>query len=222
MSLGNIARRVLGRHFPRVGRAYRSLFVDLNKVAFSISPHIPMGAVIVDVGGGDGEPLNPLLSLRPDVTVKLIDPSSSVGQLIAPDFIQRVQLHPGMSMEDFSRRLGHRPEVILISDVVHHVPAEARRAFFMQLRTLAGGADDQVRIIIKDVEPGHLRSTLGLLADRYISGDRATSLVGRAAMCALVASAFGAAVTLVESDLMRVDSPNYALVFTYGGRGQAG
>ena len=92
---------------------------------------------------------------------------------------------------------------------------EERSAFCEELRTLVGGRSGRVRIIIKDVEPGYVRSLLGLLADRYISGDKKTSLVGRAALIRLVKSAFADAVDVTETDLFRVDRPNYALVFTY-------
>ena len=80
-SPGSLARRVLGRHFSVAGRIYRGLFVDLEEVARCLSPHIPAGAVVLDVGGGDGDPLNPLLRLRPDITVRLVDPSPEVGAL---------------------------------------------------------------------------------------------------------------------------------------------
>jgi SAM-dependent methyltransferase len=214
MTIGQLARRVLGRHFGTVGRLYRSLFVDLGAVARTTSPYVPASGVVLDVGGGDGELLNELLALRPDVTARLIDPSPRVGALLRDEFRARVELYPGTDMRSAPDRAWEDADVILISDVLHHVPPALRGQFMADLKTRVETEARRARIIIKDVEPGHLRATLGRLADRYVSGDPTVSLVGRAGVCALVHEAFGDRVATDESRLFGEDSPNYALVFT--------
>ena len=65
MALGSVVRRVLGPRLAHsVGCWYRSLFVDLDIVADCIAAAIPAGAHVLDVGGGDGVPLNFLLDRR--------------------------------------------------------------------------------------------------------------------------------------------------------------
>ena len=44
--------------------------------------------------------------------------------------------------------------VVLVADVLHHIPPESRAAFFADLRALVRDAGGQPRIIVKDVEPG--------------------------------------------------------------------
>jgi SAM-dependent methyltransferase len=212
MTVGRIARKIFGKYFYIPGNIYRSVFVDLRKVARSVSPHIPREAVIVDVGGGDGELLNHLLNLRNDIKIKVIDTSADIGKAVRKEYSGRIELYPATGMGEFSAETGHQPDVILISDVVHHIPKRAREEFFSELRTLAGGGK-RVIIIIKDVEPGFFRSRLGLMADRYISGDRMVSLISRSELCCMMAEAFENTLTTEETILFELDRPNYALVF---------
>lgn len=215
---GRLARRVLGRHFPVAGRAYRRCFVDLDAVARCISPYIPAGARVLDVGGGDGDPLNRLLALRPDITVVLVDPSPETGALIRPEFRDRVALHPATSMATLSGSDRCDFSVALISDVVHHVPPADRAGFFADLHHLVRGAAGSPVVIVKDVEPGHPRATLGWLADRYVSGERVVAPVSREEVCGLMRAAFGPLLTVRETGLFAADRPNYALVFTADAR----
>jgi 16S rRNA G527 N7-methylase RsmG len=81
MALGQAIRRLLGPRLARfAGRCYRAIFVDLAKEAAALSTAIPRDAQVLDVGGGDGEPLNHLLALRPDLRVTTIDPGAVIGQ----------------------------------------------------------------------------------------------------------------------------------------------
>ena len=70
-----------------------------------------------------------------------------------------------------------------------------------------------MRIIIKDVEPGYLRSSLGRIADRYISGDKKVSLVSRAEIHKFMSEAFGNTIICEETNLFKTDKPNFALIF---------
>jgi|SRR5215471_4999315 len=213
MSVGRWARRALGeRWFPLVGAWYRSLFVNLEKVADSVPP-VPGDANILDVGGGDGAVLNVVLGRHPAARAVMIDLGASIGSSLAPDRASRVRLLPQTSMNDYGRLGMERPDLIIISDVLHHVPVAERRTFFSDLRALiAGGA---TTIFFKDVEPGSWRATAGYLADRYVSGDRRVELVGQVAVRALLEEAFPGA-TFQPTDLFRRDPPNYALTCRVG------
>ncbi len=214
MAIGQIARRVFGKHFHIVGGVYRSVFVDLSAVAQSISPHIPLKATILDVGGGNGSPLNFLLSLRHDIKVKMIDLSPDIGNAINKEYSTRVEMYPATSVGEFAAKTTHKPDVILISDVIHHIPGEARKGFFSELRATVGDKNE-VRIIIKDIEPGYFRSSLSRMADRYISGNKNVSLVGCADISRMMSEAFGENISIRKTSLFELDKPNYALVFVY-------
>lgn len=213
MSIGQMTRKIFGKHFYVIGRLYRSIFVDLRKVASSISPHIPPESLIIDIGGGDGEPLNYLLSLRNDIKVKIIDQSLNIGKFIKPEYSSRVELLPGMSMGEFAEKVQQKPDVVLISDVLHHIPCEMRKKFLLELKTLILDKKKGMRIIIKDIEPGYFRSQLSLFSDRYISGDKKVSLIGRKELTKIMLETFGNSITVQETDLFKIDKPNYILVF---------
>jgi hypothetical protein len=115
-------------------------------------------------------------------------------------------------MGEFNKTGAQKTDVILISDVLHHVPVEARKEFFRELRALAGGRNE-MRIIIKDIEPGSLRASLSRMADRYISGDKNVTLIGRVDLSRMVSDAFGNAVEVTETNLFTIDKPNYAQVY---------
>jgi len=213
MTPGKIARRILGPLFPAVGRVYRRFGVDLNSVAEAIPP-IPEGATVLDIGGGDGDLLNLVLPRSPGVRVTMIDLSSSIGAWLAPELRSRVEILPATSVRDFSEMGRQAPDVILLSDVVHHVPAGARREFFDDIARLVRGG--RTRLVIKDVEPGGLCSKMLYLMDRYISGDKDVQFLSREEMQQLVRESMPVD-AVEETGLLLKNPPNYALVFSFSG-----
>ena len=212
MPLGPSIRKLIGPSLaPPIGRAYRNLFVNLDKVARALTGVLPPGAHVLDIGGGDGEPLNHLLELRDDLRVTTIDPGPQVGQWIAPRFAERVTCLPGTGIEEYLAQGRTDPDAVVIADVMHHIPVASRPAFFASLKTLWDRNPD-LRIIVKDVEPGSPRALLGLWSDRYITGDRGVSLVSRRQIVALMEAAIGP-LRHEETPLHQWDSPNYAIAF---------
>jgi hypothetical protein len=99
----------------------------------------------------------------------------------------------------------------LLADVMHHIPPAARPAFLKDVAELVR-RQPLLRLIVKDVEPGHWRATLGCWSDRYVTGDRGVSPVSREALVELVRGACGP-LAWRETPLFARDPPNYALVF---------
>jgi 2-polyprenyl-3-methyl-5-hydroxy-6-metoxy-1,4-benzoquinol methylase len=212
MTPGRLARVLLGERGSRVaGRAYRALFVDLGKAADAIAAEIPPRAHVLDVGGGDGEPLNALLDRRDDIRVTTIDVAPAVGQWIEARHAHRVRRLPATRLQDFPGPGDQLPDVLLIADVAHHIPVAERDAFFAAVAGLLRQSPD-LRIVFKDVEPGHARATLGYLSDRFVSGDRSVRLIGRDELVAAMRRAADG-VRWKETSLFAQDRPNYALVF---------
>lgn len=164
---GGLARKVLGRHFKPVGDVYRRIFVDLNKVADSLSALIPPGAEILDIGGGDGALVDRLLDRRSDLFVTMCDLAPKIGTFLSAANQPRVQLLPAT---DFTVIDGTF-DFVTVSDVIHHVPLEDRDSFF-------GLLADHCRkwqcrnLIVKDIEPGSARASLAKWTDWYISGEK--------------------------------------------------
>ena len=209
MSVGALARKVLGpRWFPRVAAGYRSLFVSVEKVADSV-PALPPRAEILDVGGGDGAVLNALLRRLEDPRATMIDIGTRIGGALDGEWARRVRLLPGVSLRQYGEMEHAPPDLIVVSDVLHHVPPAERTQLFVDLRDFVAGR--RTILFVKDVEPGSWRAGLGYLADRYVSGDRGVSLISEKTVGSLLAEAFPDA-AVSPTNLSERDPPNYALV----------
>jgi hypothetical protein len=212
LALGHSIRRLLGPSLARrAGRWYRTIFVDLGKVADAVAAVLPRDAHVLDIGGGDGQPLNYLLALRPDLLITTLDPAPVVGQWLDERFTARVTRLPGTSLEEYLSDGGPNPDAILIADVLHHIPESARTRFLGSVRILLERAP-RLRIIVKDVEPGSWRAQLGYWSDLYITGDRHVSLISRQGVVRLLEESLGP-LHREDTDLFKLDKPNYAMVF---------
>ena len=199
MTPGALVRRLLGPLFRPVGELYRRIFVDMPRVVAAIDPHIPTGARVLDVGGGDGYVVDLLLTRRCDLTVTMTDIAGEVGGFIRPANRSRVRLLPRRDMTEVVGAF----DIITLSDVIHHVPLDQRPGFLDRLSLTA----DQVgcdRIVIKDIEPAGLRAKLSLLSDLHVTGDSGVAL---ARSDSIVIPGFR-----VEHRFTP-DHPNYCLVF---------
>ena len=208
MALGPMVR---GWMPPKIERRlagiYRSVFVDLRKLAAVLASELVPDAMLLDVGGGDGELLNHLLAARPDVRVTMVDVAPSVGRFIEPRYREQVELHPSTSLEQHLVSLAPSYDAVLVSDVMHHLPAHYRKSFLQAAAsTLAPGGS----IFVKDLEPGHVVSWLSLLCDKYISGDRGVVLISAEELGAVASRALPPH-RLSEAGLMSADRPNYLL-----------
>lgn len=212
MAIGRALRRALGpRLARRAGRWYRALFVDLPAVARILGEAIPPRAHVLDVGGGDGEPLNLLLDLRPDIRVTTIDLAAEVGQWLEPRHAARVERRPATDLRAYLRSGSPRVDAVLLCDVMHHVPVAERDAFALALLELLRANPGAV-LIVKDVEPGHFRASLGWWADRNITGDKSVAPMSRSDLTALMRR-HDARIDVAETAVYATDPPNYALVF---------
>jgi hypothetical protein len=203
MALGARIRALLGdRRSRQVGALYRAIFADMAAEAAILAAEVPRGAHVLDIGGGDGVPLNNLLNLRDDITAVSIDPAPVVGQWIEPRHDARITRLPGTTLEAFLQSDARRPDAVLLCDVMHHIPPSARAEFVASLGRLAA-AVSQLKLIVKDVEPGYPRALLG---------DRAVRPIGRDELMQLLLPALPG-FRCRETPLFREDSPNFALVF---------
>lgn len=194
----------------RLSGVYRRVFVDLEKVSAALLPYLPPGARVLDIGGGDGELLNHLLSARSDLTIDMVDIAPVIGKFIQPNHVSKVRKFTRTPVEDLpAENTGY--DVALISDVMHHLPADYREAF---LRSVRSRLRDDACLLIKDIEPGHAIAQLSLLCDMYISGDKGVSLISITDLKLLCARLDPASMS--EIGLLEIDRPNYALRVVFG------
>jgi 2-polyprenyl-3-methyl-5-hydroxy-6-metoxy-1,4-benzoquinol methylase len=168
VTIGSSVRRILG---PRLERAaadrYRRLFVDLDALAETIAG-LGTFSTVIEVGCGEGALLTRLMNA--------IDPSASaLGIDIAPN--------PGHGYEGHNDKVsfrqaavadvvadGQRFDLVVVSDVLHHIPPADRRAFLESCRDLLA---PNGTIVVKEwVRRRNIAHLAAYGSDRYISGDK--------------------------------------------------
>ncbi len=168
MSIGPRVRRLFGRHERSVAAAYRSLFVDLD--AFVRNVHVRVEKVhrILEIGCGDGAISERLVAMYPNATVTAIDICERPGRLFAGD-ATRVRFLRASVAE--LRRLDPEPyPLVVIADVLHHVPRGERVAFLGDAAKMVASSGIMV---LKDwVRRASLVYILGYCSDRFVTGDR--------------------------------------------------
>lgn len=211
MLIGKTARRILGpKNFRRAGALYKRIFFDMKNFARTM-PVLEPGAVLLDIGSGDGEPMNYILGRYPETKVVMTDIGPHIGTFLDDHLRSKVEILPKTSVKELIKAGAVKPDYILIMDVLHHIPKEARSDFLKDIKQLIGKR--ACKIIIKDNEPGHFRTTLGYISDVYVSGDKNTHLVSKDYLLAMMRSTFGD-IEYYETDLFQLDKPNYSFVFT--------
>jgi O-methyltransferase domain len=208
MHIGGVTRRILGPAFPIAGNAYRAIFVDVRAVARAI-PELPQGGLLLDVGGGDGEILNHLLDLQPTIRVVAVDLASDIGGGLRPDLQSRIDLRPATSVSQYVEA-GQPADMVLLSDVLHHVPDEQREELIRDV--LRSFGKNPPLIIVKDIVPEGFRSWLSFWSDRYISGDSGANPISPVTLVNLIQKV-RPNLEVHSTNLLDVDFPNYCLVF---------
>ena len=207
---GQFVRRLLGeRLFARVVEFYRAVFVDLDEVAACLPPLAP-GSEILDVGGGDGALLERILRRQPRLRASLVDLRPSVGLSLTDARRERVRLFASTAVRDCAGRGVPVPDVVVVADVLHHVPVAERAALLRDLRDFLCGPPRL--LVVKEVAPESWRARAGLWSDRYVTGDRHVALVAPDEVKSLVAEVFPD-LAARDTPLLERDHPNYCILF---------
>ncbi len=154
MALGPITRRFLGPRLARlVGEYYRAIFVDLALVAKELAGVIPRGAHLLDVGGGDGLPLNHLLSLRPTLVLRIGSRAHSrpVDQSLLRGSGESLDVYQSRGVCSVVTSASRHP-INCGCDAPH---PRIRTSRFSRFCAGPSRSVPGLRIIVKDVEPGY-------------------------------------------------------------------
>jgi len=183
MALGSNLRKFLPQPIERsVAEAYRSAFVDLDELARTINS-LGKFESTVEVGCGEGA-LTTRLTKVCESTVLGIDIAAGPGRNYVGD-PARASFRQ-MRVESLVEE-GFRADLVVVSDVVHHIPSQERLAFLGCCAALLAPFGV---LVVKDWErranPFHL---LGYVSDRYLSGDRTVSFASRDELVALLKDA---------------------------------
>ena len=118
MSVGQIGRRMLGRHEKRVADLYRETFVDTTALAAAVAS-FSTGPRILEIGCGDGVVTQALTACLPEAVVLGIDISEHPGRLYAGD-PARASFR-SCTAESLVKE-GEPPfDLVVVVDVLHHV-----------------------------------------------------------------------------------------------------
>ena len=167
MRIGRTVRTSLGRFEAPVSAFYRKLFIDLDACVRVLAERVPAMSIL-EVGCGDGQLAGPLLDRFPDATYHGIDIAPEVGRLFEGD---RARAHFGsVDSRTFLAGTDQRFDLVLLVDVLHHVPRLARADVLADVRALtrSGGC-----YVVKDWLRSHSLVHAGVwVSDRILTGDR--------------------------------------------------
>jgi 2-polyprenyl-3-methyl-5-hydroxy-6-metoxy-1,4-benzoquinol methylase len=194
MRPGPYIRRLFGKHEHRVGEIYRSMFIDIDAFVDMMRHWNPNATRILEVGCGEGAVTERIAERYPHALITAIDISSRVGRLFLGSH-ERVKFL-NCSVEDIVSSEREKYDLIVLSDVVHHVPPPLRQGLLNSIRAAMA---PQGSFVFKDWErnfsPIHWMS---YAADRWLTGDR-ISYMSRSEMRDFLTRTFGAASIVSEA-----------------------
>lgn len=186
MSVGATVRRSLGRLERPVSDVYRSIFLDTRELASIIGSLEPADRIL-EVGVGDGILAQRISEELPASTLLGIDIGEHPGLLFSGD-ATRVTFRT-VSAEDL-RAEGPEPfDLVLVSDVLHHVAVDRRASVVAASGSLV--APGGLLVIKESVRVASIGYPLCVIADRWIGGDRSVAFLTVEEIDALVELAVG-------------------------------
>jgi 2-polyprenyl-3-methyl-5-hydroxy-6-metoxy-1,4-benzoquinol methylase len=168
LALGPRLREALGPLEVPVARFYRAFFLDLARLADEIRAEGHGAAAILEIGCGEGSLTEEIVRRFPSSTVTGIDVSSRVGRLFRGDRA-RVTFRRA-TVEQIAGEMPAAFDLVLLADVLHHVPPLDRRS-------ILEGARRALRphglFVVKEWERrAGVPHGLAWLGDRLLTGDR--------------------------------------------------
>src|SRR5579859_4409597 len=126
MQTGPLVRRLFGPYEHGVAEVYRRLFVNLDDLANLMCAWVPRAQRILEVGCGEGAMTERLVRSYPAASITAIDITTRIGRLYrgpasTVNFFQE-------TVEEVAHRSPASFDLVILADVMHHVPLEARRS----------------------------------------------------------------------------------------------
>jgi 2-polyprenyl-3-methyl-5-hydroxy-6-metoxy-1,4-benzoquinol methylase len=186
MTIGSGIRRVLGPRLERVvADRYRRLFVDLDSLAATIAG-LGSFRTVIDIGCGEGALLSRLMdAIGPDASAIGIDIAPNPGHGYTgsnPHVTFRQTSVADVVAEDRTF------DLVVVSDVLHHIPPSDRLAFLESCRDLLASSGT---IVVKEwVRRRNLAHLAAYTSDRYVSGDSGVQFYAEEELAAVFSDVF--------------------------------
>jgi len=167
MRPGPLIRRMFGPYEHAIAEAYRRIFVDLDDLARLMGAWVPEARKILEVGCGEGAMTERIVRTYPAAAVTAIDITPNVGRLFrgptsAVTFSQE-------TVEDVARREPAAFDLVILADVMHHVPLEARPSLMTAIhQSMAPNGSLIFKDWVISATPIHWFCEA---SDRYLTGD---------------------------------------------------
>lgn len=182
MGIGTAIRHRLGRWEVPAAEAYRGRFINLDDLAATLGS-LAHPKRILEIGCGDGAFAERLCRRYPDAEYLGIDISPHAGRLFRGDRSRAT--FRTMRTADLVAEDPEPFDLVVVVDVLHHVPEAARLSILTDGAALTSPAG---MVAVKDWERGRGLSHLAVyLADRYVTGDK-VRFPGREELVELVAT----------------------------------
>ena len=167
MRPGPLIRRLFGPYEHAVAEFYRRIFVDLDEFAQLMCAWVPQARKILEVGCGEGVMTERIVRTYPTATVTAIDISPNAGRLYRGP-ISTVTFSQG-TVEDVARREPASFDLVVLADVIHHVPHNARQSLLSAIKqAMAANGSLIFKDWVVSATPIHW---LCVISDRYLTGD---------------------------------------------------
>jgi 2-polyprenyl-6-hydroxyphenyl methylase/3-demethylubiquinone-9 3-methyltransferase len=175
MSIGGTIRRLFGPFERQISEGYRAIYLDIDAYAAGLAAWVPDPRRILEVGCGEGAVSERLAALYPNAEIAAIDITPNVGRLYA-GAAGRVTFAE-MTVQKFAAQEKGKFDLIVLADVLHHVPAGPLRKSILE--TIKALLSDDGHFAFKEWERTHTPiHWLGYLSDRWITGDRIAYMSG--------------------------------------------
>ena len=154
----------------------------------------PSAAKILEVGCGEGAVTERLRTTYPGAKITAIDITPRIGRLYRGS-LRDVEFIQSDMKEIAKKQPGHY-DLVVLSDVLHHVPVEYRQELLNSIRTVLAAKGT---FIFKDWQRNYAPiHWLCYASDRWLTGDR-ISYMTRDEMRQHLAISFGAASLVAEA-----------------------
>ena len=166
MAVGPIARRLLGPFEVPAAALYRSVFLDVADLVRVLGEWTDP-TTILEVGCGEGVITERLAAAFPRAQITAIDITDRIGRLFGGDptrvvFQQR-------RIDEVAEEQAGGFDLVLISDVLHHVPKAMHIEF---LRTAGTARAASGWLVLKDwIRAPTMIHGLCTFCERYVTGD---------------------------------------------------
>jgi len=193
MKLGPLIRGMFGPHERRITEAYRSIYIDIDAFVELVRRWKPQASRILEVGCGEGAVTERLNAAYRGAQITAIDITPRIGRQYrgASGNVRFVQC----KVQEIAEREPGQYDLVVLCDVLHHVPAAFRQGLIDAVRTaLAPKGTFVFKDWQRNYSPIHW---LCYASDRWVTGDRIAYLT-REEMREHLASSFGAAALIDE------------------------